>query len=484
MASMTQRLCRHRAGRAQESRVSRFGQLQKPSESTNSSVAAGERDAYVAGRVRNEARITGVSDIVASMRGQSLLRDEGGQSLIVMVVTMAVILAIAAFAIDVGGWYATRHHAQVAADAAALAGANCMANGGTVSSCTTGTTSPATVVSDNGFSSETVSFNSPGTKKITVTVKSTGSTVFSGVFGMGGPAITATAVASWTGASTATCTAGSTCDFAFASSQSSSSPGLTITSGTINGSVVSDCAIDNGAGSGTFTGSVTYGPGTSCNSSSTGLPSSATAATSLLCFPIDYSGLTQNPSACGGTDSSPGFSATSSYCTVTETGSATVNANATPGVYCFPPGSIATIGPGTAQSGPGEGITIIAPQFVYVSNATTVIYPYQTASGPLANNELAFYQYSANYTGWNSTNGGCSSIGPTFAMSGNKKLTMNGAVFAPCAAFVYNDNNAPAWTGFVEAYSVQLDGSKFSGDGPSPSSGPQSNTAGTDQLTQ
>jgi hypothetical protein len=60
-----------------------------------------------------------------------LVREERGQSLIVVLLFMGVIFAIAALAIDVSSWDVKKHQAQVAADAVALAVANCLANGGT-----------------------------------------------------------------------------------------------------------------------------------------------------------------------------------------------------------------------------------------------------------------------------------------------------------------------------------------------------------------
>ena len=49
------------------------------------------------------------------------------QSVVVVVISMTLIFAVAAFAIDVGQWFAKHHQAQVSADAAALAAANCLA---------------------------------------------------------------------------------------------------------------------------------------------------------------------------------------------------------------------------------------------------------------------------------------------------------------------------------------------------------------------
>jgi hypothetical protein len=59
------------------------------------------------------------------------MRDDSGQSLVVVVIAMTVIIGIAALAIDASSWFERHHQAQVVADSAALAAANCLANPGT-----------------------------------------------------------------------------------------------------------------------------------------------------------------------------------------------------------------------------------------------------------------------------------------------------------------------------------------------------------------
>ncbi len=56
-----------------------------------------------------------------------LLSDESGQSLVVVVSSMTVLLGVAAFGIDAATWMAKHHQAQVVADSAALAAAQCLA---------------------------------------------------------------------------------------------------------------------------------------------------------------------------------------------------------------------------------------------------------------------------------------------------------------------------------------------------------------------
>ena len=75
-----------------------------------------------------------------AQRIRARARAEHGQSLVIVVVAMTAVLGMAALGIDVGSWYLQHHRAQVAADGAALAAANCMANAGTPGNACTSTT--------------------------------------------------------------------------------------------------------------------------------------------------------------------------------------------------------------------------------------------------------------------------------------------------------------------------------------------------------
>ena len=59
-----------------------------------------------------------------------LISEESGQSLVVVVSSMTVLLGVAAFGIDAATWMAKHHQAQLVADSAALAAAQCLANPG------------------------------------------------------------------------------------------------------------------------------------------------------------------------------------------------------------------------------------------------------------------------------------------------------------------------------------------------------------------
>jgi len=131
-----------------------------------------------------------------------------------MVISMTVVLLMAAAAIDVGTWYVKHHQAQVAADSAALAAANCMASASEDSTSTTtgGCTGTSTTAEENAAATVAtniaaadgvklpagdVSFN--GTT-VTVAAPKTAAPLFAGVAGIKkNTAISASAAATWTG---------------------------------------------------------------------------------------------------------------------------------------------------------------------------------------------------------------------------------------------------------------------------------------------
>ena len=143
---------------------------------------------------------------MARKRKPFSIRHEGGQSLVIVVLAMVVIIGIAAYAIDVSSWYSARHQAQVTADAAALAAANCLAvpgNGPSPQCSSPGpdTSDATTVATGYGQNGVTVSPSNVAinTTKDTVTVTAnvTAGSSFARSFGIGTRNITATAVASW-----------------------------------------------------------------------------------------------------------------------------------------------------------------------------------------------------------------------------------------------------------------------------------------------
>jgi len=132
-------------------------------------------------------------------------RGEDGQSLIVVAAAMFLIIVMAALAIDVATWYQKHHQAQVAADAAALAAANCLANAsGAGVICTSATdTSDAvnmatTYAANNSFTLTDPSQVTVDTTagNVTVTTASSAPVFFSSLLGLT-PTVSARAVATY-----------------------------------------------------------------------------------------------------------------------------------------------------------------------------------------------------------------------------------------------------------------------------------------------
>jgi Putative Flp pilus-assembly TadE/G-like len=153
-----------------------------------------------------------------------LHRDESGQSLIVIVLSMVVLLGMAAFGIDTATWMVRHHQAQVVADSAALAAAHCLANPGqtgsidlkgtvtTVPACSSSsdTTDAQTDAIDyaaaNGLTITTNNVTINPTKgTVSVTAPAPSTAVFASMFGLGSTTQTAAAEAGWTAGASSTC---------------------------------------------------------------------------------------------------------------------------------------------------------------------------------------------------------------------------------------------------------------------------------------
>ncbi|HZV27623.1 MAG TPA: pilus assembly protein TadG-related protein [Acidothermaceae bacterium] len=243
------------------------------------------------------------------------IRDEGGQSLVVIVLAMSMLLAMAAFAIDISQWYTARHQAQVTADSAALAAANCLAfpGNGPAPQCTspgidqTDAKAVAVAYSQNGVtvSSGNVAIDTTN-YTVTVTANVTAGSGFASLFGIGARNISATAVASFTAQPTSCSGAGAACDFMFADDSNCSNPnaGITIdkTSGdvTITGNIQTNGNLNVSSNGNVTLGTGQYGPGTSCTGphSSKGWSETPAPELATTSYPIDY---TKDFPACTGT---------------------------------------------------------------------------------------------------------------------------------------------------------------------------------------
>jgi type II secretory pathway pseudopilin PulG len=126
------------------------------------------------------------------------LLGESGQSLVLVVIAMSLIVVLAAFAIDVAQWQVGRHKAQVTADATALAAANCLASLACTQPTPSGdaTSKAQAIANDNGYPNSSVSLaytSSTVQATLTTSVPST----FAGFAGITSTSVTATATASY-----------------------------------------------------------------------------------------------------------------------------------------------------------------------------------------------------------------------------------------------------------------------------------------------
>jgi Putative Flp pilus-assembly TadE/G-like len=126
-------------------------------------------------------------------------REERGATLVLFVLFLPVLLAFAAFVVDVGHAFQLRRHLQVAADAAALAAAQELPS----------TTNATTIANEYSASAggrnvnpnlppvaTEVEFPSPSGAKVRVTQRATSRVFFAGIVGFSGFNVAATAVAS------------------------------------------------------------------------------------------------------------------------------------------------------------------------------------------------------------------------------------------------------------------------------------------------
>ena len=407
--------------------------------------------------------------ILTRKRIQAAIHHESGQSLVVVVLALIVLVGVSALAIDVSGWFVTRHHAQVAADAAALAAANYMATSSGQGSVTTATGYARQYVADNGFNGNnaTVTVNTSAAT-VTVTVPTTGSIFFARALGFGPPNISATAVASYeTGSSPYALFAGGTC-------ASGGGTGIDLN---LNGNTTLDGVHSNGDLSGQIgnntsvnlnTLSMTSGcSSTLQNGNSAKSPTVAPAPTGVLNYPVNYespsctingvncyfpsppgSASTTNPNGtCTYAAGDPIPSdlsglITSSSGNITITGS--IGSSTAPVVLCAPNGTITVATNNTTYYGTlyaetvdlnGQGITLYPPP-----------------------DELGIYETGNTTVQLNPGNGN--------GVGSNNDVLENAFIFAPNTTVTLGGNNG---SGFIEAQSITVSGNnwQFVGTGPS-----------------
>lgn len=428
-----------------------------------------------------------------------VLRDDG-QSLVIVVIAMFVVVAISAFAIDVASWYQRHHQAQVSADAAALGAANCLAQAGLSSSpCTsqTDTTDAAkvatTLATDNSVTipSGDVTFNTSN-KTVTVTTAGKAPVTFAGVAHLA-PSISARAAAGWT-AETGNWTL-------FADNQTcGSNLGLVLeTNGGGNGGVTgmhSNGSLNSNDHSGAvnYDASLTYnssgqpicganGASGSTDSWDTKNMNVSSSGTSALALPECFNQPGSGGDACATSDPSapdPGTAPSCTYSAPYFTTSTTFGHHggavpssdqiSAPGTYCVTSGVSGTC---TQDSDNGTPGTIYVGTSLNGSSGYEFVGPCITlaASGTLtAPTGQPLIYGTANTAGTGTTD--------VFLDPGNN-VTMSSAIYDPNGT-VELAGNKVALTGFVEAANIIVDKNSFSTfTGNGPASGP-----GGDGLTE
>jgi hypothetical protein len=469
--------------------------------------------------------------------------DQSGQSLIIVAIAMTAVVAITAFAIDAAGWYERHHQAQVVADAAALAAANCLANPGHSSSiningtatpvpaCTSGTdATDATTVADDYAAANGVTIVNPTQQvqvnttsdTVTVSASATSPSLFASMFGIHTTTQTAGAQAGWQAATTtsATCsTPGAGCSAIYAgytpnpvNSTTCSEPGAGLVIGTQSGGgagvnvaggihTESELASSNGtvkwtSGSPSFTLSGTCYSGTSTPTTwwqgSSGTVALAPTAVASQSWPVDYS-------------QSPYFSACTTTCTSVTNNSGGANVSGVP-PYCTN-ASTASSGITFNNSIPGDG-PIAGTVYCAIGSGTpsnpatwngtiTISYNVSTCqNNTFIGGNVILTQASVCL---NAASNGCLMYATTGNITINQTTsTLNGTLFAPgtstssytsgiIALGTSSSGAALTMTGLVEGVSVDMQNLwslNMTGDGPPPGGSTSTTTGGSDSLSQ
>lgn len=445
---------------------------------------------------------------MTTKRRTTSIRDERGQSLVVVVLSMIVIVAIAAVAIDIGEWFAKRHQAQLSADAAALAAANCLA----LQKCTTTTAASGqatTYASSNGVTIGNITFDTTN-KNVTVTTSTIAPVTFAGVFGVH-PSVSATAIATWGRGSLpfSLYAENQTCGVGTISNNplglylaGTGGGGNTIYGLYANGEYFNSDNSNNtffngevhtGCGSGLQTqGGCNGAPkNANCWTSNSTVNMEASPSLYPICFPEP--GVSSTPSVitdyCQTTPTGTGPTCTyppDGYWT-TKTTAPAGDQIKSPGVYCI--GSSAT-GPATTFSGTCAGAASGTASTIYVDTSTTNSMTSTTGyefvgpcvnlttgtSGTLSGPSGAPLVYGT--TGATGTScSSCNTGTPDVIISAGGQ-TFGSAIFDPLGTSEFTGNNG-SFIGFVEAQNiVETQNNGIFGNGPSGNDEP-----GGDALT-
>ncbi len=422
----------------------------------------------------------------------ALIREESGQSLILIVLAMTLILALAAFSIDVALWQTKRHQAQVAADAAALAAANCLATRACTSTTSGGDayTKATTYAAANGVPASSVTI---ANNQVTVATQTPAPDAFAGIFNVH-PTAGARAVASYTdGVIAPSSVYGADCTNATnppnvtSCSPSCANRGVTINSQgktNINGAIESGGSVSVDIAGTDSIGPVQYGHGcpnsdnhvsVKGNASIANGPGQAAAATS---YPTTYSGVWTSASQ-------NECSASSIYTARTYPGSGNITVS---GGSAMIPSTITLSGNSSSFGDPSVPVVMCASTSITIAgqkatlNDITLVAPNITLDS--SNKSTSTNNFTITPDPNAVPDGGGSPAVALYDTSGatldlgKNDVTINGAVYAPLAQILEQGNNGGS--ALLEGNTVTIDGNN-SADGPSTT---LTAFSGSDSLTQ
>lgn len=428
-------------------------------------------------------------------------------------ISMLVVLMLTAFAIDLTSWYQQHHRAQVAADAAALAAANCLAEGKTTTvagglNCTSATDTTDAV----SVASQIATTNLPGSND-SVTVNTTAHTItvtatarpaadFAGVAGIS-PIVSARSVSSYV-APTANYSI-------FVGDPSCTSSGLQIASDGGGNATVGGLFSDGVLNNTDHSGSANYSGGISDGQSSGGYQAGVTplcgdgqgnagsggsgnawltknttvSAGQELPYPEQYAEPVIGSSTITTTEPSSPPAVTPGTCTFASTYFSTdgtgIHSLSYPGIYCVvdSSGNIATSYTGTCSSAADKtagsiyigsslegspGFELVGPCIVgngYMSSSisainaiTPLVYGTAEASSPCLDPATGMVNPTAVSASDN-------------VYLANNNLVLNAPIYAPCGTVELTGNTN--FVAFIEAANVTLDKNStttWTGTGP------------------
>jgi hypothetical protein len=442
-------------------------------------------------------------DLLARRLGElRRLGPDRGTIMFITTASMTVVIGMSAVGIDMSQWYQKHHQAQLAADAAALAAANCMANvgislTGSTSTCTstTDTTDAANVAvqyaADNGVTIPTsdVSFTSTS---VSVTTPDPAQSFFANFFGIHATP-TAHSTASWTAPITSSCDASQessgACLFAFARDSNCPDVGMTLQNNgnvRVNGGIWSNSSISTlQADNNSVWGNATYGNGATCTWLGSTAKSSGPKFTSgpnqhspIDAWPRDYTKVLP----CG-SGSSYAYSCNSSglpsYCTQSAANfsSLSLPSGSDNQVYCAYGTSTNLSDPSTWNgtinvTASTTTKTGISDSFIggNVSITTQGSITLSAALHTSLGNLLAYA-------------GEALSPAATVTTQGSSGIT--GDVFAPAGEVLANSGGTAGYTTFLQGQTIDINASGgMTGEGPQTGLAGTSPLPGSDSLTQ